>query len=183
MSAAIIEAEADFEQTCGNAFDAQTYALVAGFVPFVDSQGWLNIYARERTPVTAVTALQYRYRNAPTWQTLTWGADDIVLPPLGTADGYPHPDSGHVQIYPAPLLGQVSTGLIMVRWSYAAGFASNAIPQNLTNMIAEAAAYVYKRREVPFGVIQNGQLGTFSRPMNYPPDIMTRFRRWSTSYA
>jgi len=56
----IYQAEAGFEMTVGSGYDEQSYVKVQSFLTFIDGNGILHIYARERGPVTAVTAVEVR---------------------------------------------------------------------------------------------------------------------------
>lgn len=185
LSDCLLNAEAAFEQGCGTGFDQQTYSNVYPFQAFSDANGFLHLYARERGPVTAVTAISFRdimFGASRTWQTITWDAsNDIVLPNFNATDTRPLPESWHVMVYPTPAIDPRSTGQILVRWSYTGGFAT--IPQSLTTLIMRVAAYIYKLREVPAGRVLNAPLGTMQVPADFPPDIQRQIKRWSPIYG
>ena len=184
LSASIFDAESTFEQECdGTAFDQATQTVVQSFITFIDGNGWLHLFARERGPVTAVAVVEVRdlLSTDRTWKPVTWTADDIILPPYSTSETHPHPESWHVLISPVSAMESRATGQIMARWTYTGGYPT--IPTALSLLIASAAAYVYQRRENAMGVLQNAQLGTFSRPLDFPPDILRRFQKWSPVYG
>jgi hypothetical protein len=182
LTSAIYEAESAFENTCGSAYDQQTLTMVQALTPYVDVNGWLQLTARERGPVTAVTAVQTRMigQGLTAWQDVTLSADNVILPPYSLADTHPHPESWKVQIYPATLLPRASTGQILARWTYTGGFA--VIPIGLQLLLARHAAYVYKTREAPLGKVVNAAIGTFSAPLDIPKDILREYLLWSPVY-
>lgn len=184
LSDCILQAESSFELLAGTGYDQQTYTTVQALIPFVDQNGWLHMFARERGPVTAVTSVQYRdvFDGNTTWQTATWNSpDDIVLPSFASTDTHPRPESWHVYLYPSPAVNNLSTGQILVRWTYTGGFAT--IPPALSMLIARMATYIYKMREAPAGRVINQPLGTMTVPANYPPDILKAISLWSPIYA
>lgn len=184
LSDCILQAEAAFDMVTGTGFDQQTYTRVQSFLTFVDGNGWLHLFARERGPVTAVSAVQVRIIGAgsSTWDTVTWNAtDDIVLPPFATSDTYPRPESWHVWLWPAQPLPSCATGQIMARWSYTGGFAT--IPPSLSLLIAEYANFLYRSREAPIGVTINGPMASMTVPSNVPPEFRKQFAMWTPVYA
>lgn len=185
LSDAIFSAESHFELLAGTGYDQQTYTNVAPILSYIDMNGWLHLFARERGPVTAVSALQVRdvmFGSSVTWQPLTFDpVNDLVLPPFSLSDTHPLPESWHVQVWPSPAFGPRASGQILVKWSYTGGFAT--IPTSLSYLIAEVAAYIYKRREIPVGKVTNLPLGTVTVPMHFPPDLVDKITRWSPKYG
>jgi hypothetical protein len=183
LSDTIYQAESDFELFTGSGFDQITYSLVQALTPFVDDQGWLHLFARERGPITAVTEIQVRdiWGQATAWTPYPFTTDNLILPSFSTSDTHPRPESWWVRIYPATGLPPRSTGQILVKWSYTGGFAT--IPNSLQLLIARMAAYVYKLREMPAGKVINQPLGTMTIPTDYPPDIMRQMRLWTPQYS
>lgn len=182
LSDCIIRAETIFDLSCGTGYDQQTYSNVQAFQTWIDRRGWLHLMARERGPVTAVTAVQIRdLEGANTWQSVTFVADDLILPPFET--NYPHPESWHVMLSPTPAQPPFSTGQLLARWSYTAGYASNAIPQGLKNLVARLAWWIYKLREAPVAKVVNMPLGTMTVPLNIPPDIAKDIELWRPVYS
>lgn len=185
LSDLLLNAEAAFELMTGTGYDQQTYTLTQPFLNFVDANGWLHLFARDRGPVTAVSAVQYRdilFGADTAWHPLTWDINnDIILPNFAATDTHPLPESWHVQIWPNPTLPPRATGQLLVKWSYTGGFAT--IPQSLTTLIARMAMYQYKLREMPAGKVVNQPLGTMTVPSNYPPDILKQIKLWSPKYA
>ncbi len=184
LNDAIIQAESAFDRMCGTGYDEQTYEAVQPIQSFVDGNGWLNLLARERVPVTAVSAVSIRnvYARNTTWQAITWDAgNDIILPNFAVTDTYPRPDAARVQIYPNPVLSGAAPDQILVRWDYAGGFAT--IPDSLQLIIAEIAVFLYKMRENPTGRIVNTAMGTTSNPLGFPPYIMDQVTLWMPSYG
>lgn len=185
LSDIIIQAETQFELQTGTGYDQQTLTGVQAFIPFVDVNGWLHLYARERGPVTVASALSFRdimFGGSTTWQSITFDpVNDVVYPPFAATDTHPLPESWHVQIWPNPALSQRATGQILVRWTYTGGFAT--IPQSLTSLIARMATYIYKLREMPAGKVINQPLGTLTVPSDFPPDIKRQITEWSPRYA
>lgn len=180
LSDAILRAEANFEMKCGTGFDFQSYSSVQAFAPFIDRNGWIHLFARERGPVTSVSMLQIRDINSGTgWKSLAWLADDIILPPFETT--HPAPESWHVRILPTEAQPSLSTGQVLARWSYAGGYA--VIPDSLTNIIARFAWWIYKLREAPVEKVVNMPLGTMTVPLNVPPDIKADIELWKPVYA
>lgn len=179
LSSCIHRAEMEFDRICGVAMEQATQTLVGGFLPFVDGNGWLHIFARERVPVTAVTAVQVRdLKGQNIWTTLTFTADNTILPPnTGTA----RPDSGHVYIIPSQTLTPRATGEILVRWTYTAGYST--IPASLKAIIQRLAWWCYKLREAPMYQVMLPQLGMMQMPMKIPPDIMSDIILWQPVYA
>ncbi len=184
LSDCILQAEATFEQTCGSGFDQQTYASVQPVLNFVDGNGWLHLFARERGPVTAVSAVSFRdiVAGKTSWDTVSWSASDgIILPNYAVTDTHPLPESWHVMLWPTSPLPSRATGQSLVRWSYTGGFAT--IPSSLALLIARYATYVYKFREAPIGTVTNLPLGTMTVPADVPPDIRRQMLLWSPVYA
>ena len=179
LAQCIQRAEMEFDRHCGVKFDAGTVAEAQAFIPFVDGMGWLHLFARERAPVTAVTAVAIRdlvTRSA--WTTITLTADDILLP---INDGYAHPDSGHVKLYPNPVLPQRSTGQILARWSYTGGFST--IPESMKALIARLSWWIYKLREAPMAQIAVPSMGIMQIPIRIAPDIAADIDLWKPDYA
>lgn len=185
LSDCILQAEAGFEMVTGSGFDQQSLASVQSFLTFVDAMGWLHLFARERGPVTAVSAVQVRNLMVgdTAWQSVSWVADDIILPPYAAADTHPHPESWHVMIFPASAMPPTATGQIMARWSYTGGYAANAMPVALQLLIARYATWIYKMREAPLGRVTNLPLGSITVPMDVPPEIRRQMVLWSPVYA
>lgn len=185
LSDCIMNAEAYFELQTGTGYDQQTYTSVAPFLNFVDANGWLHLFARERGPVTAVTAVSIRdvmFGSSVAWRPVTWDVNnDIILPPFAVTDTHPLPESWHVKLWPSPAFGPRASDQILVRWSYTGGFAT--IPQGLQLLIARMAAYIYKLREIPVGRVVNLPTGTITVPSNFPPDIRDQIKRWEPKYA
>lgn len=186
LSNCIIDAEAAFEQGCGTGFDQQTYTAVQPFQTFVDANGFLHMFARERGPVTAVTTVTLRdimFGASTTWQSVTWDpVNDILLPPFSNTDTRPLPESWHVMLFPNPQIDPRATGQLLIRWTYTGGFAT--IPQSLTNIIARMSAYIYKLREMPAGQLQQSALGTMKISFDeFPGIIQQQVKRWSPVYG
>jgi len=179
----ILLAETTFDKEIGSGFDQQTYTLVSPIQTFVDGNGWLHLWARERGPVTNVSAVEVRdvFGGSTTWDAVTWDVNnDIIYPPSTTLDKYPYPESWKIRIWPATPLAPSASGQIFARWSYQGGF--NPIPDALSLLIAEAALFIYKSREMPIGKVVNMPLGTMTVPSNFPPYILRQFRLWSPIY-
>ena len=179
----LLQAEAIFDQMTGSGFDQQTYTLVQPFQVFVDGNGWLNLLARERGPVTAVTAIQVRIVAAAalTWTPITWDASDgILLPPFYAGDTYPRPESWRVLVFPANPLPGVGPGQIFVKWSYTGGFAT--IPDALTNLVARMSTWIYKLRDSPLGVTQSN-MGNAIVALAMPDDIKAQIEFWKPVYG
>lgn len=181
----ILQAEATFDMMTSTGFDEQTYTSVEPIQSFVDGYGWLNLLARERGPISAVSAVSVRIlAGANTaWQSVTWdAANDIILPSFDpTIDTYPRPESWRCRIYPANALPSSAPGEILVRWTYTGGFAT--IPEALSLQIAYMALYIYKTRETPVGRIVNAQLGSVVLPSNFPPSVIAQTKLWSPVYG
>lgn len=179
LSQSIQRAEMEFDRHCGVKFDDGAVTDAQAFLPFVDGQGWLHLYARERAPVTAVTAVSIRdLVSRSTWAPITLSADDVILP---INDGYSHPDSGHVKLYPNPSLPSRSTGQILVRWSYSGGF--SVIPESMKAVVARLAWWIYKLREAPMAQVVMPNLGIMQIPIRIPPDIAADIDLWKPDYA
>lgn len=181
----ILQAEAGFEMVTGSGFDQQTLSSVQSYLTFIDAMGWLHLFARERGPVTAVSAVQIRNLMAGdrSWKTVSWVADDIILPPYAAADTHPHPESWHVMIYSTSGMLPTASGQIMARWSYTGGYAANAVPMALSLLIARYSMWIYKMREAPLGRVTNLPLGSITVPMDVPPEIRRQMALWSPVYA
>lgn len=188
IAGAIQRAEADFDEQTGG-WDQQSFTLVQPRQVFVDTYGWLWLYAVERNPVTVVSSVQILDLaggdTAPNWRTLTWdAANGILLPPFNSFDSYPRPESWKTRIYPTNIaLFPSATTDILARWSYAGGFST--IPSALATLIAEMVSFVYKSgREAILGQMVNQPLGnvTFS-PVNYPKTIQATINRWRPKYG
>lgn len=179
LSQCIQRAEMEFDRHCGVQFNSGTLTDTQAFIPFVDGQGWLHLFARERCPVTAVTAVSIRdlvTRSA--WSPVTLTTDDVILP---LSDGYAHPDSSHVKLYPNPVLPSRSTGQILARWTYTGGFAT--IPDSLKAIVARLSWWIYKLREAPMAKIAMPQMGIMEIPIRIPPDIAADINLWKPDYA
>lgn len=180
LSDVIHRAEAGFDQATGTGYDQQTYSQVASFQTFVDRNGWLHLFARERGPVTAVTAVRTRdLSSGGSWTAQAIVADDMLLPPYETT--YPHPESWHVRILTSPAIAPRATGQIVAQWSYTGGY--QTIPQSLKNIIARWSWYLYKLREAPVEKVVNMPLGTLTVPLKIPPDIADEVMRWRPQYS
>lgn len=179
LAQSLQRAEMEFDRHCGMQFNVGTVTQAQAFIPFVDGQGWLHLFARERAPVTAVTAVSIRdLMTRSAWETITLAADDIILP---VNDGYAHPDSAHVKLYPNPSLESRSTGQILARWTYTGGFST--IPQSLKAIIARLSWWIYKLREAPMAKITMPALGIMEIPIRIPPDIAADIDVWKPDYA
>ena len=175
----IQRAEMEVDRHCGTRFDEATLADVQGFLPFVDGNGWLHVFARERCPVTAVTAVSIRdLVTRAAWTPITLNGDDVILP---FGDDSVHPDSTHVQIFPVPNLPARSTGQILARWSYTGGFAT--IPDSLKGIVCRLAWWIYKLREAPMAQVMMPNLGIMQVPIRIPPDIAADIELWKPQYA
>lgn len=176
----LLQAEAMLERECSSDFDQQTETLVQMFAPFVDSNGWIWGFARERGPVTAVTAAQILniYCGSTTWVDLTIDPNLIVLPSPTTT--HTRPESWRVLFKPTPWQYPAAQGQVLVKWTYTGGFAT--IPDSLTNLVARMAAYLYKLREAPIGRVVNGPFGQMTVPMIWPQDIQRQFTNWRPVY-
>lgn len=180
LTQSIKRAEMEFDRIAGIQFNQQTLTLVSAFLPFVDGEGWLNIFAREVAPVTAVAALQYRDLKAPGegWKTITLNADDVILP---INDGYAHPDSARVRIYNSNIPAPRSTGEILIKWTYTGGFSTT--PDGVKALICRLAWWIYKLREAPLYKIVSAELGIMQIPLRIPPDVNQDILLWQPAYA
>lgn len=184
LSDLIVEAEAFIDGRTGTGFDQQTFTLVEPIQVFVDGNGWLQLWARERGPITAVTAVQVReiQSGGTTWQTVTWDAsNDIILPPYYSFDTYPRPSSWKVRIWPSPALFSSASNEILARWTYTGGFAT--IPESLSSLTARLATHIYKLREAPAGRVTNQPLGSMFIPSNFPPALIEELNNWTPKYG
>jgi hypothetical protein len=178
----ILQAESAFEQMTGSGYDQRTLTSVQSALTFVDGNGWLNLFARERGPVTAVSAIQFRdLRGSAAWRDQSWVTDDLILPPYQSSDTGPHPESWHVRVFTATPLGSVATGQCLVRWTYTGGFAT--IPPALSLLVARMAGFIYKLREIGAGKVMNQPLGTITVPAMFPPDLRQQISLWSPVWA
>lgn len=175
LTASIDRAEMEIDGHCGQQFDEQTLTLATARQPFIDGNGWLWLSSVERSPVTAVTAVQIRdLRGSNTWQVLTWQADDLILPIFSAP---PDANSGKVRILATnPVLSPRSTGSLMARWSYKGGY--NAIPSSLKAMTMRLAWWIYKLREAPLGRVATLELGIMEIPLSMPKDILHDLNLW-----
>ncbi len=186
LNECLLQAETVFEQSIGNnAFDQQTYTMVQSFTTWVDGNGWLWLCARERGPVTAVNAVQVRdlQGRSATWKDVAFTDDNIILPPYSVSDTHPYASSWRVRIFPTQPLPCRSTGQVLARWSYTGGYASDAIPSSLSNLIARIATFIYKTREIPMGQIVNTPLGVMKVPNVFPKDITALVEKWRPVYG
>lgn len=180
LSECILQAEAAFELHCGTGFDQQTLSLVQSFETFIDGNGWLHLFARERGPVTAVSAVQIRNLvSGGAWTPLTLSSDDTILPPYDTT--HPNPESWHVYLKPNPAQTPAATGQIIAKWTYTGGY--QTIPDSLKLLIARMSAWVYKLREVPAGQVSDHQLGQIIVPADFPPDLRRQIELWRPQYS
>jgi len=180
LSQSIFRAEAMFEQASGASYDQQTYALTQAWTPFVDNKGFLHLFARERGPVTAVTAIQTRNLfYDTTWKAQTWTTDNLILPYSGTT--HPSPEAWHVIVKTDNALPSASTGQLMARWSYTGGFAT--IPDSLKGIMCRLAWWIYKLRESPVAKVVNMPLGTMTVPLSMPPDIKADIDLWKPVWS
>lgn len=188
ISDCLLQSESAFEMDTGCGFDQQSYTMVTPVSGIIDQYGWAWLWARERGPVTAVSAVSYMnvFSGDAVWRPLTWDAtgsppNGIILPPTGLSEGHPWPESWRVRINPnnATLLGR-GTSDIFFAWSYTAGFPT--IPQSLQTLIMEMASYVYRLREVPVGRAINMPLGTVLVPSDFPPHLRRQMKRWAATY-
>lgn len=176
LTQCIYRAEAIVDSYCGTGWDEQTYVLVQPSTVFVDRNGWLNLIANERGPVTAVTAIQMRNLSIgdTSWKTVTWATDDLIYP---VATDPPKPDCWRVIVKPSsPLLSPISTGDILARWSYKGGFST--IPLSLQGIVARLAWWVQKLRDMPAGKVVTAELGLMEIPLSIPPDIKADLNMW-----
>jgi hypothetical protein len=163
----IQRAEMEMDRIAGVQFNQQTITAGFGFLPLVDGNGWLNVFAREAIPVTAVTSLEYRDLKSPAegWKTVVLDPLNVLLP---INDGYIHPDSARVRFYDNAFPAR-ATGHILVRWTYTGGFAT--IPTWLKAIAVRLAWWVYKTREAPLNQIIMPNLGIMQVPLRIPPDV------------
>jgi hypothetical protein len=179
LTSAILRAEAKFDAETSTRWDSTTSTLAQPIQIFVDGNGWIHLFAREAGPVTAVSALQMRNLAAGTsWETITWGADDIILPPLLDP---PTANSKHVMIYPGTVMGGTGTGNVFGRWTYTGGYST--IPGSLKSIILRLAQWIYKLREAPLGVVKNPMLGSIDIPQKVPPDVQRDIELWMPRYS
>ena len=178
LTQCINRAEMEFDRIAGIAFDQQTVTDVQAFLPFVDGNSWLVLFARERAPITSVTSITLRdMRGTNQWNAQSWASDDIVLP---INDGYAHPDCAKVMIYPANSRVPTPTGQLLVKWTYVGGFAT--IPQSLKAVICRLSWWIYKLREVPINQIAMPNLGIMQIPLRIPPDINADILLWQPGF-
>lgn len=183
LSRAILDAENYFGQFTGTYYDQDTMTLVQPVQCFVDGYGWLNLYARERAPVTAVSAIRLRDLLVPSrgWVDVGFTSDNLVLPPYAVGDTAPHPQSWHVQVYPTSPVAMRSVGEVMMQWTYTGGFAT--IPPALTMLISQMALFVYKFREMPTSKVIDASQGVMEMPTNFPPSIKSQMQLWCPVYG
>lgn len=176
----LLQAEALFERETGSNFNQATETLVEMFAPFIDQNGWVWGFARERGPVTAVTAAQILnvYAGSTTWTDLTIDPNLVILPPVSTT--HVRPESWRVLFKPTPAQAPAAQGQIYVKWTYQGGF--SVIPDSLTNLIARMAAYLYKLREAPIGRVVNGPFGQMTVPQIWPADLQRQIVDWRPVY-
>lgn len=178
LTQCIHRAEMEFDRIAGIAFDEATSTNVQAFLPFVDGNSWLTLFAREHAPVTSVTAISIRdMRGTNQWVSASWATDDIVYP---INDGYAHPDCARVQVFPANGFLPTPTGQLLVKWTYVGGFAT--IPQSLKGVICRLGWWIYKLREVPVNMIAMPQMGIMQIPLKIPPDINQDILLFQPSY-
>lgn len=189
LASAIQRAEASIDGFCGTAFDDDAVENEVPTKAWVDWQGWLHIFGHQRGPITDVTAVKYRFRDAGSWSTLSWSSpDDIILPNLKVP---PSPNSWRAQIYPSsPLIPGsivdyasgfgIPTGVspsdIMFRWSYEGGY--TPIPDALNAIACRLTYFYYKLREAPMARILSAELGVMEFPLNIPPDLKQDLSIW-----
>jgi hypothetical protein len=175
-SDAILRAEAAFERMTGSQFNQQTTPVVQPLNAYVDGSGWMWLNAVEVGPITAVRSVQWRIPSFTTWQTLTWGVDDILLPNAAIIP----PDMGWTARIFNQSLPSLTTDQLLVRWSYTGGYA--VIPQALSGIIERLAWWYIKLREAPVGTVRN-ELGTLEVPVDMPKDIAADARLWAKEYV
>lgn len=190
LASAIQRAEASIDGFCGSAFDDDVVLSEVPSKAWLDWQGWIHIFGNQRGPITKVTAVKYRMRDAGAWSTLTWNSpDDIILPNLKVP---PSPNSWEVQIYPgAPMMpgalvdyasggftvpGGISPSDIMFRWDYEGGYFP--IPDALAAIACRLTFFYYKLREAPMARILSAELGVMEFPLNIPPDLKQDLSIW-----
>ena len=179
LSNEIAWAEDEFEHHVGCEFWQQTVTLEQCPRPFIDGTGWLWLTALRAAPVNTVTAIQVRdiSYGVTAWTPLVYTADNILLP-MASPDGAT-PNSWTVRVYPtSPILGPRSTGQMLARWSYTAGYPGNAIPTGLEALINRLAWWHFKVREAPFGRISVGEMGIVIQPQGVPPDLVSSMDHW-----
>ncbi len=175
----IFRAETEWDRLCGCAFDEQTRTTVQAFIPFVDGNGWLHLFARENIPVTDVESVELRdLKGANVWTSLAFVSDNVILPPN---TGTPRPDSAHVFVIPSAALSARATGQVLARWTYTGGYGT--IPSSLKSIISRLAWYIYKLREAPMYQVMMPSLGIMQIPISLPKDIMVDVDLWKPSYA
>jgi hypothetical protein len=177
LQSSIDRAQAEMTLITGSAFDEATETLVMTVNPFVDAYGWLNLRAIERGPVTAVTEVKLRdvVSGKSGWQTLSWNADDIILPSSASPIA---PDAWTVRVKSsAPVLNSRTTGQIFVKWTYTGGYSS--IPAGLKSIALRLSWWIYKLREAPLGRVVTAELGLMEVPIAMPPDIRADLRQWA----
>lgn len=178
INQAIARAESAFDAIVGAGYDQQTYANVSPLSSFIDSNGWLWIKARERGPVTAVTAISIRYLSmSGLWTPITWDAtNNIFLPTLDTVPKTPYPDWWQVRVLPSTNLMTIDTRNLAVRWSYTGGFAT--IPDAIQGIVTRLAWWFYELRNAPLGKVLTLELGVQTVPTSMPPDIRADIESW-----
>lgn len=179
LSDCIARAEMEFDRISGIQFDEVTSTNVQGFLPYVNGNGWLNIFAREHAPITAVSAISILDMRSSSglWTSMAFDSDYLILP---LNDGYAHPDSARVQVRPTNSMNACGTGEILVKWTYTGGFST--IPQSLKAVVERLAWWVYKIREAPMYQIAMPQMGIMQIPLRIPPDIDADLRLWQPVY-
>jgi hypothetical protein len=179
LTSAILRAEMEIDGETRTSYDQQTQTLVQSLAPFVDGNGWIHLFAVERGPVSSVATVQIRdMLSDHGWQTITWSADDIIMP---TQLDPPRPDSWHVRIKPATGYPSRSTGDIFARWTYTGGYAT--VPPSLKALTVRLAWWIYKLREAPLAKVVTAELGLMTIPLSVPPDIRRDLHFWRPIYS
>lgn len=172
---AVSWAEGMFISLTGSHFDQQTHTNVQPQRAFFSRMGELVLIARERAPVTAVSAVSVRIPNTLGWTTLSWNTDDILLPPIYDP---PDPNAWRVTIFPNNILMQrVAADNLWVKWTYTGGY--SPIPPSLHTVLLRMAWWKYKLREAPLGRINSEMFGTREIIQALPNDVRMDLLRWS----
>ena len=177
MTQAIFRAEAQWEMLTGSAFDLATETLVEPSNCWVDGNGWLWLYALERGPVKAVTAIEYRVAGQTGWTPLSWVTDDILLPPTKIP---PDPRSWRVRVN-VPKMASIPTGDLLIKWTYTGGYgtiATSDVPKSLVAIICRLAYWDYMLREAPINKIVTAELGLMQIPLAVLPDVKADANLW-----
>ena len=180
MYQAITRAEGQVDEYCGCSIDRGVQTLVLPSTAFVDKDGWMWLWAKEKGPVTDVSAIKFRYPAGQGWKDAYWvPTDDIILPPVGAP---PSPEAWRVRVAFTPRIGPVPASNIMVKWSYAGGYGtlggSPDIPSVLKAIVCRLAHWNYMMRDAPTGKVITAELGLMTIPLSIPPDIEADLNFW-----